>query len=120
MGQSIQKDQWSHVLSEMLRVLKPGGTIELVEADLIHHNPGPVQRAFDEFYQNQCAENGLDFGFTSIMNNELETIGFSELDHRTLDIPIGEWPQDSGMYLSNYNANLILTCSFRIETIRLY
>lgn len=110
MGQSIQKDQWTHVLSEMLRVLKPGGTIELVEADLIHHNPGPVQRAFDEFYQNQCAENGLDFGFTGIIDNELETIGFSELDHRTLDIPIGEWPQDSGMYFSNYNANLILTC----------
>lgn len=95
MGQSIQKDQWSHVLSEMLRVLKPGGTIELVEADLIHHNPGPVQRAFDEFYQNQCAENGLDFAFTGIINKELEAIGFSELDHRTLDIPIGEWPQDS-------------------------
>ncbi|CEP15274.1 hypothetical protein [Parasitella parasitica] len=95
MGQSIQKDQWSHVLSEMYRVLKPGGTIELLEADLVHHNPGPVQRAFDEFYQNQCAEDGLDFAFTGIISKELEAIGFSELDHRTLDIPIGEWPQDS-------------------------
>ncbi|CAO3648251.1 unnamed protein product [Mucor hiemalis] len=96
MGQTIQKDQWGHVLSEMLRVLKPGGTIELVEADLWHHNPGPVQRAFDEFYQNQCTEMGLDFAFTEIIEKVLDTTGFTELDHRTLDIPIGEWPQDSG------------------------
>ncbi|KAG2232050.1 hypothetical protein INT48_009398 [Thamnidium elegans] len=80
MGQSIQKDQWPHVLNEMLRVLKPGGTIELVEADLWHHNPGPVQRAFDEFYQQQCTELGLDFAFTEVIEKELDSIGFSELD----------------------------------------
>ncbi|KAI7889810.1 S-adenosyl-L-methionine-dependent methyltransferase [Mucor mucedo] len=95
MGGSIQKSQWSHVLGEMLRVLKPGGTIELLEADLWHHNPGPVQRAFDEFYQNQCTESGLDFAFTEVIEKDLFSIGFGELDHRTLDIPIGEWPQDS-------------------------
>lgn len=96
MGQSIQKDQWPHVLNEMLRVLRPGGTIELVEADLWHHNPGPVQRAFDEFYQQQCTELGLDFAFTEVVEKELDAIGFTELDQRTLDVPIGEWPQDSG------------------------
>ncbi|KAG1168255.1 hypothetical protein G6F70_009179 [Rhizopus microsporus] len=59
MGQVILKDQWPHVLSEMYRVLKPGGVIELVEADLWHHNPGPVQKAFDEFSQTQCNETQL-------------------------------------------------------------
>ncbi|RCH78170.1 hypothetical protein CU098_000846, partial [Rhizopus stolonifer] len=95
MGQSIQKEQWPKVLNEMLRVLKPGGTIELVEADLWHHNPGPVQRAFDEFYQSQCVENGLDWSFTENMDQELTSMGYVEVDHRTLDVPIGEWPQDS-------------------------
>ncbi|KAI8361708.1 S-adenosyl-L-methionine-dependent methyltransferase [Blakeslea trispora] len=95
MGQSIQKEQWNKVLKEMLRVLKPGGTIELVEADLWHHNPGPVQRAFDEFYQSQCAEDGLDFIFTEAVGPEVEAAGFVDLEHRTIDIPVGEWPQDA-------------------------
>jgi hypothetical protein len=120
MGQSIQKDQWNHVLSEMLRVLKPGGVIELVEADLWHHNPGPVQRAFDEFYQNQCTENGLDFAFTEIIEKEIETVGFTELDHCTLDIPIGEWPQDAGKLNSIYYTGLCTKLIHRIETIRFH
>lgn len=76
MGQVILKDQWPHVLSEMYRVLKPGGVIELVEADLWHHNPGPVQKAFDEFSQTQCNEVGLDFRFTETLSEQLDTIGF--------------------------------------------
>lgn len=96
MGQVILKDQWTHVLSEMYRVLKPGGVIELVEADLWHHNPGPVQKAFDEFSQTQCNELGLDFRFTETLSEQLDTIGFKELDKCTIDIPIGEWPQDPG------------------------
>lgn len=96
MGLAIQKEQWPHVLNEMLRVLKPGGTIELVEPDLWHHNPGPVQRAFDEYYQQQCIELGVDFAFTEVIEKEMDTIGFTDLVHRTIDVPIGEWPQDSG------------------------
>ncbi|KAI9469737.1 MAG: S-adenosyl-L-methionine-dependent methyltransferase [Benjaminiella poitrasii] len=107
MGQSIQRDQWQLVLSEMLRVLKPGGTIELVEADLWHHNPGPVQRAFDEFYQSQCTENNLDFAFTESITKELESSGFEAIDYRTLDIPIGEWPQESGKMTSFTKAKAV-------------
>jgi hypothetical protein len=110
MGQSIPNDKWTHVLSEMLRVLKPGGSIELIEADLWHHNPGPVQRAFDEFYQNHCSEQGLDFAFTEAIEKELDSGGFVDLNHRTLDIPIGEWPQDSGIiYIESFILTLLLT-----------
>lgn len=96
MGQIIRKDKWPHVLSEMYRVLKPGGYIELLEADLWHHNPGPVQQALDTFMQEQCAEWGLDFVFTESLSSWIEQAGFVDLKQRTLDIPIGEWPRDPG------------------------
>ncbi|KAG1198272.1 hypothetical protein G6F35_012662 [Rhizopus arrhizus] len=97
MGNIILKNQWQHVLSEMYRVLKPEGTIELVEADLWHHNPGPVQTAFDEFHQTQCDELGLDFKFTTTLEEELRSTGFQQIESRTLDIPIGEWPQEADL-----------------------
>ncbi|KAF7726204.1 hypothetical protein EC973_009002 [Apophysomyces ossiformis] len=94
MGQVIQKEMWPKVLQEMFRVLKPGGYIELVESDLWHHNAGPVQQAFDAFLQEQCKELCLDFTFTETLSQKIEEVGFSKLDHRSLDIPVGEWPQE--------------------------
>ncbi|KAI7861296.1 hypothetical protein BDF14DRAFT_1771411 [Spinellus fusiger] len=94
MGQLIMKDQWKHVLSEMQRVLKPNGYIELVEPDLWHHNPGPVQQALDEFIQGQCDSIGYDFYFTRFLQEHMEEAGFKGIDHRTLDIPSGEWPAE--------------------------
>ncbi|CDH56035.1 methyltransferase type 11 [Lichtheimia corymbifera JMRC:FSU:9682] len=95
MGQVIRKDKWQHVLSEMYRILRPGGYIELVEADLWHHNPGPVQQAFDTFMQEQCTEWGLDFVFTETLSQRIEEAGFDVIEYKVLDIPIGEWPKDS-------------------------
>lgn len=80
----------------MYRVLKPGGTIELVEVDLCHHNPGPVQKAFDEFYSSQCEENGLEFNFIEHIQQSIESVGYTDINHNGLDIPVGEWPNESG------------------------
>ncbi|KAI9497280.1 S-adenosyl-L-methionine-dependent methyltransferase [Zychaea mexicana] len=95
MGNVIRKDKWSHVLQEMHRVLKPGGYIELIEPDMWHHNPGPVQNAFDAFIQEQCTEWGLDFAFTESLGTQIEEAGFESMEHRQLDVPIGEWPKDA-------------------------
>ncbi|KAI8369525.1 S-adenosyl-L-methionine-dependent methyltransferase [Radiomyces spectabilis] len=95
MGHFIQKDQWPFVLREMLRVLKPNGYIELVEPDLWHHNPGPVLQAFDQFFQNLCnTDLHIDYAFTETLKDQVEAVGFVDIEQRTLDIPIGEWPQE--------------------------
>ena len=57
---------------------------------------GPVQNAFDTFMQEQCTEWGLDFVFTESLGTKIEETGFENLEYRQLDIPIGEWPKDTG------------------------
>ncbi|KAG1098769.1 hypothetical protein G6F42_017936 [Rhizopus arrhizus] len=87
----IQKDQWPKVLHEMFRVLKPGGYIELIEADMWHHNPGPVQIAFQTFYKDQCKLLDLDLEIADSLDAIIVEKGFELVEKRALDIPIGEW-----------------------------
>lgn len=110
MGHVIPKEHWHQLISEMYRVLIPGGTIELTESDLWHHNPGPMQRAFDEFFESQCDENGIDYRITETINKKIELVGFKELNHFTLDVPIGEWPEDEGKPSSH--TIVVLLCLF--------
>lgn len=93
---NIQKDEWPKVLGEMFRVLKPGGYIELLEPDLWHHNLGPVQQAFQQFYREQCQALELDLEISNSMTGTIEEIGYVEVEKRILDIPIGEWPTEPG------------------------
>lgn len=94
MAQDIQKQQWPALLQEMLRVLKPGGYIELLDIEPQFHNPGPVQQAFDGFQQGQWTEQGLDFQFCDLLEKLIEETGFAQVERRMLDIPIGEWPDE--------------------------
>ncbi|ORZ20715.1 S-adenosyl-L-methionine-dependent methyltransferase [Absidia repens] len=94
MCDTIKQADWRPLLAEMYRVLKPGGYIELIENDFWRHNPGPVQRAFDAFIQEQCKTNGVDFQLTESLEGMIKTCGFEEIDKKTMDIPLGEWPTE--------------------------
>lgn len=91
----LQKDHWIHVFSEMFRVLKPGGSLELIEQDLLHHNPGPVLQALHAFYKEQFDQTKIDWEL-STLRDALSQIGFIDIELITIDIPIGEWPTESG------------------------
>lgn len=92
----IQKDQWPKILEEMFRVLKPGGYIELIESDLWHHNPGPVQQAFQQFFKDQCKLLDLDLEISNSLAGIIEQKRFVDVEKRILDIPIGEWSTEPG------------------------
>ncbi|ORX54392.1 S-adenosyl-L-methionine-dependent methyltransferase [Hesseltinella vesiculosa] len=91
---SIKENEWLALLTEMYRVLKPGGYVELVEEDFWDHNAGPMQQAFGKFVEEQCQENGIDYNITEALASLLTDAGFTDLEKKTLDIPLGEWPSD--------------------------
>ncbi|KAI7856169.1 S-adenosyl-L-methionine-dependent methyltransferase [Circinella umbellata] len=95
MAQHIKRSQWKSLLEEMFRVLKPGGYLELLELDPYCHNPGPVQKTFEEFAKTYWEELDIDFGFIGTIGEQLEQVGFEIQEEKELDIPIGEWPEES-------------------------
>lgn len=113
----MQKDQWPTILEEMFRVLKPGGYIELLEPDFWHHNPGPVQQAFRQFYQEQCKGLNLDLEISHSLAGIIEEKGFHEVEKRILDIPIGEWPSEPGKFVILQHLNSSTDFDCRIKTI---
>ncbi|KAG1469890.1 hypothetical protein G6F56_002997 [Rhizopus delemar] len=94
MNQRIEKDQWEVVLKEMFRVLKRGGQLELVEAELLNHRGGPALNRLQSFYGDYCIKNNLNLDFAT-MTQTLKQLGFEEVSQSTFDIPLGEWPEDA-------------------------
>ncbi|KAF7725143.1 hypothetical protein EC973_000395 [Apophysomyces ossiformis] len=78
---------WSRVLSELVRVTKPGGYIQLTEVDLFIHQAGPKAIAFQEEYIRVARQ----------MKEMLETAGLHEVEGRFVSIPIGCWGLDIGI-----------------------
>ncbi|KAI9022992.1 S-adenosyl-L-methionine-dependent methyltransferase [Phycomyces nitens] len=97
MGQMIQGRQWARVLQEMYRVLKPGGTIELVESDLWYHNPGPMQQTLRGYLESYYIALGLDVDYIQGLGQWIVQAGFGPPEVRTLDLPIGEWSKDGDL-----------------------
>ncbi|KAI8074764.1 S-adenosyl-L-methionine-dependent methyltransferase [Gongronella butleri] len=93
-------EQWQHLLREAMRVVKPGGYIEWVEAEAGHPRPGPLQQAFDQFMQQEYQAKGMDFHLTRSFDELVADVAGDEyaltmVDHSTYDIPLGEWPDDA-------------------------
>ncbi|ORZ18978.1 S-adenosyl-L-methionine-dependent methyltransferase [Absidia repens] len=97
MGPALTTKEWDHLISENIRVLKPGGYIEWIECDVMHHRPGPIQQAIDQHMQQEWESKAMDFYYTMTFDQLVEKSIKSLLnwvDHMTWDVPIGEWHDD--------------------------
>ncbi|CAG8691679.1 5121_t:CDS:2 [Cetraspora pellucida] len=57
---SYPRDKWDFIISELVRVLKPGGYLELMEDDLEPGNMGPVTNKLATSILNEWESIGLD------------------------------------------------------------
>ncbi|ORZ25885.1 S-adenosyl-L-methionine-dependent methyltransferase [Absidia repens] len=108
MGPTLTTKEWDHIMAENIRVLKPGGYIEWVECDVMHHRPGPIQQAFDQYIEQEWTSKMMDFYYTTTFDQLIENTGQLDLkNHMTWDIPIGEWHEEiHGKQLGFINQDL--------------
>ncbi|ORZ07833.1 S-adenosyl-L-methionine-dependent methyltransferase [Absidia repens] len=60
MSQGIELEQWDPLLKDIIRVLKTGGWVEVVEVDLELHRTGPTTKLYNEHLISLMAERHLD------------------------------------------------------------
>ncbi|GBB92123.1 hypothetical protein RclHR1_01970005 [Rhizophagus clarus] len=70
---SIKTDQWNFVISEMIRVTKPGGYIEFFERGGDFKGTGPVLRRIQEAHISSCLEKGVDMKMPSKLENIIKS-----------------------------------------------
>ncbi|KAF0542488.1 S-adenosyl-L-methionine-dependent methyltransferase [Gigaspora margarita] len=68
----IPADKWPSVINELVRILKPGGYLELVENDLHYETMGPASRKLIEAFTILFHEHGLNPSACYKIQNYLE------------------------------------------------
>ncbi|KAI8992429.1 hypothetical protein BDB01DRAFT_778423 [Pilobolus umbonatus] len=92
MAQSMEAHRWSTILNELIRILKPDGWIEWVEADIEIHRPGPMTHEINQHLINSMLNNKLDpFIARSLKDKLMETNKLSRASSMFVSCPGGQW-----------------------------
>ncbi|KAI8800503.1 hypothetical protein BJ742DRAFT_780333 [Cladochytrium replicatum] len=70
---SIPGNCWNHVISELLRVVKPGGWIDIMEQEPVLRNLTPRVQALYKAHQDSFAARGLDFSIPRQLDEMIRT-----------------------------------------------
>ncbi|KAI9262049.1 S-adenosyl-L-methionine-dependent methyltransferase, partial [Sporodiniella umbellata] len=84
---------WPDLLSEMFRITRSGGKIQLVETGLLFVHPGPILERMNHWLKITAQEIGIQHDYTGLHQN-LAQVGYVNIVENSVEIPIGEWPLD--------------------------
>ncbi|KAG0176105.1 hypothetical protein DFQ29_006542 [Apophysomyces sp. BC1021] len=95
---------WIDVLHEVSRILRPGGWIEVYELDLEIQtvSSAPHLECFSEWFCCLLETIGIDGQTIWKIDRFLADTGFENLEHRTVGVPVGEWPAAPAMKETGY------------------
>ncbi|KAL7308180.1 hypothetical protein PS15m_012066 [Mucor circinelloides] len=118
MGQGVGSDEWSPLLKELLRVLKPNGWIEWIEADIEIHRPGPVTYEFNQKLISLMMENNQDAHIGSNLKSRLQEMDeLTNISTTFVSCPGGQWAGKLGQltmqsWKAYYQALRPLMCQY--------
>ncbi|KAI8612723.1 S-adenosyl-L-methionine-dependent methyltransferase [Chytriomyces sp. MP71] len=99
----IPKNKWPAVVAELIRVTKPGGWIELMEFDAVHHRMGPNHKKLADAVYAMMRTKEIDLenagniaGYVD-QGARLASIDLAHFKKRTVSCPIN-WDGKIGAY----------------------
>jgi SAM-dependent methyltransferase len=89
----IPVDAWPSACRELVRVVRPGGWVELVECPPWFESAGPVTSRLCEMLQRLLVTRGLDStgGVVAALDDHLGRSGLVDIEKQALDLRVGEW-----------------------------
>uniref|UniRef100_A0A1D1YNP8 Ubiquinone/menaquinone biosynthesis methyltransferase ubiE n=1 Tax=Anthurium amnicola TaxID=1678845 RepID=A0A1D1YNP8_9ARAE len=92
-----ERDWMNYVIPELLRILKPGGFLELSEADIEWYNASPITKRLISAAHNVMRMRGIDpFIITRISEIMDNTQMFVRVFERSQESQIGKWAGEKG------------------------
>ncbi|RIA83118.1 S-adenosyl-L-methionine-dependent methyltransferase [Glomus cerebriforme] len=107
------EQEWSYsVIPELIRILKPGGYLELAEADIEWYNVSPTTRLLISAAHNIMRQRGIDpFIVNRIYDILHSTEDLTSIYHKIYEAPIGKW--------AKHGEKLLYICSRFFATSRI-
>lgn len=104
---AIPSRQWLQVISELVRVTRPGGWIEVLEVGDTFEQAGPQTQRLMNWCGKAMQQKGFDLALMSHLDELLSQTGGCQVQQRTLRVPIGCWGGRAGELLAtNMQAGL--------------
>ncbi|CAB4439208.1 unnamed protein product [Rhizophagus irregularis] len=94
--------QWKYLFSEIKRVLKPGGYLEIMEYRISYDNPGPITQNRNDQVFRYLNSKGIDPEITiNSIPQMLQSSSFSDFHKQDKICPIGRWDGEIGLMMLN-------------------
>lgn len=87
---AIPHDRWPYVVSELVRVTRPGGWVESVEA-VLPTNGGPVAERVMDWIRAISLRRGIEISDAMSVAELLRTVGVADVTTQPVEIPCGDY-----------------------------
>ncbi|OZJ02004.1 hypothetical protein BZG36_04869 [Bifiguratus adelaidae] len=104
----ILEGDWPRLLAELVRVLKPGGWLEVLETDMQLHRPGPHLERFSQKFMEIQRAKGVNPALARLLPSLFLTLPLSPVRKGYLSFPCGKtWAGKLGkLTMSDWQATV--------------
>ncbi|HZO75552.1 MAG TPA: class I SAM-dependent methyltransferase [Ktedonobacteraceae bacterium] len=87
----IPQNSWPTVIGELSRVTRPGGWVEIYEADILFPDAGPATRELNSWTSLFMGMRGVDTKQMRQLGDLLRRQGLRNVIAHTFEVPLGSW-----------------------------
>ncbi|CAG8522095.1 14659_t:CDS:2 [Dentiscutata heterogama] len=103
----LRDKEWDFLIQECVRVLKPGGYIEVTECETKSKNLGPEMEKFALKFRSYFAERNISILIVNRIEDIMKSNNLQHVVHYERPFPVGTWNSDFGNAFQTFNVELL-------------